>query len=173
MNQMDQLSSDINWDSLIILAAYGVLILMYLIVLKLLMRCLEQMFNKAPQAQNTVVDMDIRLEAANKHADDKNFMFDPYGVAVVIVKVFFSIAAIVAAYTIVMIKLNVLIATSGAVFIGVAVWRLNEWRKRGGAHKLEEYDEAFARMGGYNIGTLIFLVIAFILATVGLIVLPA
>lgn len=169
---MNELSSGSDWNSLLLFAAYGVLIFLYLIILKVLMNCIEQLTSKSTPATRSVIDVDIHREAANRHVDDKSHTFDAFGFAMTFLKLIISLGGIVAIFVLITIKLNVFFAFGISVLVGVIVWQFMEWRKGKGKEVIKHYEGIFIQIGGYNIGTLIFFVIALILVTVGLVLLP-
>lgn len=170
---MEELHAGTDWNSLIVFIAYGLLICLYLVTLKLLLNCIEQlMSSKNNPVRRSIIDVDIHREAANRHADDKTHMFDPYAFALTFLKIFILITGVAGIFIIITIKLNVFFAFGIAVLVGVIAWQLVQWHNRKGKEVVRRYENIFIKIGGYNIGTLIFFVIALVLITAGLILLP-
>lgn len=171
---MNNLSSAVEWDSLIFLAAYGVLILLYLVILKLLMNCIEQLTAKGSNTfHRSVIDVQIRQEAANLHTDDKTHTFDAFLLAMTFLKAVVLVVGLAGVFILVTLKLNIFFAFGVAALASVVAWQINLWRKGKGKDIIKRSEHIFIQVGGYNIGTLIFFIIALILVTAGLILLPS
>lgn len=170
---MHELGTGTDWNSLFLIMGYGVLIFMYLVILKVLMNCIEQiMSSKNNQHHRSIIDLDIRQEAANRHIDDKNHTFDAYAFALAFLKVAVAIGGVVGIFIILLLKFNVFLATGVFAFILIFTWQFMLWREAKGREIINKYETKFIEIGGYNIGTLFFFALALILVTVGLIALP-
>jgi hypothetical protein len=170
---MNELSSGVDRGSLLIIIAYCVLIALYLLILKVLLNFVEELMSKNRRgAQRSIIDVEIHEELANRHADDKTHTFDAYGFALNFLKVVIAFVGIVGGFLILVYKLNIFFALVAALLIAVVTWQFIQWKKGRGKEFIRRYENLFIRIGGYNLGTLIFFVIALLLVTVGLILLP-
>lgn len=165
--------SDSEGTALIYLFAYGILLLFYLIILKLFMNCIDELMTKHHSVSHrSVIDVQIRQEAANRHADDKTHTLDAYMIAVTFLKIVILVGMLTGIFVLLIIKLNIFFALGMAVLMGLIAWQLNTWRKGKGRDVVRRTEDIFIQMGGYSLGSLIILAIALILISIGLILLP-
>lgn len=169
---MNEMSSNLEWDTLLLFAAYGVLIFLYLIILKLLMNCIEQMSQKNIRTQRSVIDVDIHRDAGSRHADDKMRTFDAFYFALTFLKLAVAIGGVVGIFVLITLKLNVFFAFGIAALTGVGVGQFIQWKNGRGQEIMKRYDSLFTRMGGYSTVMFIFFLIALIVVTILLILLP-
>lgn len=133
-----------------ILLAYGLIILLYLIILRLMLNALQQLGEKH-RYQKTVVDADIH-RTMNDRIERSMDTFDIYSMAIVIAKG--GIAAVAMAAIIILLTLKVGIIATILVITGVVLclWTANRWLRsqekamniRGEIHK---YAQKFGSMG--------------------------
>lgn len=170
---MNNLSGNESGE-LIYLFAYGLLLLLYLIILKLFMNCIDELMSKSHTlSHKSVIDLQIRQEAANRHTDDKTHTFDAYRMAITFVKIVILLCTLTGIFVLLIIKLNIFFALGMAVLMGIVAWQVNNWRNGKGKEVVRRSEDVFIQMGGYSLGSLVILGIALILISVGLILLPA
>lgn len=169
---MNNLSSDASsWDYFLLFAAYGILILLYIVILKALMNCIEHMMSKNHHSQRSVIDVQIH-QNSKIHHDDKMKSFDFYPLALEFLKISLIIGGLVEIFVLITLKLNVFFAFGISVLVAGIGWQVHQWHNGGGHDLVAKYENVLIRIGGYNIVTLIFLFVAFIFVTIGLVLLP-
>lgn len=169
---MNEMSSGFEWDSLIVFAVYGVLIFLYLIILKMLMNCIEQMSQKNLRTQRSIIDVDIHRDAGSRHADEHMRTFDAFYLALTFLKLALALGGIFGIFILITLKLNVFFAFGIASAVGVAVGLFIQWKEGRGRDIMKRYDNLFARMGGYSTVMFVFFLIALAVVTIVLILLP-
>lgn len=171
---MIDFSSGIEIGSFFLFFVYGVLIVIYLAVLKAFVDCLGQFMTKHHTPHHrSVVDLGIRQEAANRHADDKTHIFDPFQLAITILKLFSIFGGIMAAFVIITLKFNVFFAFGVTALVALIVWQFINWQHGNrGRIIVRKYEKTIVQMGGHSVGAMILLFIALSLITLGLILLP-
>lgn len=110
-----------------LLLAYGFVILLYLIILRLLLNMIQQMGDKH-LTQRSVVDRDIHKMMDNR-VETSMHAFDVYTVALIIAKG--GIAALFMAAIIVLLSVKVgILATAMLIAIVITMlWGVNHWLK--------------------------------------------
>jgi hypothetical protein len=147
-----------NGISFPVLIAYGLLISLYLLILKLLLDLMQSLGNKH-HLQKTVIDVDIH-KTMTPDIDSSMQAFDVYSIAFVIAK--WGIAAVAMAVIIVLLSLKVgIIATALLIMIVITLlWGVNIYLKsREKPDDLRvKVQRVFEKSG--SIGTVILLAIA-------------
>lgn len=169
---MNEMSPGFEWDTLLLFAAYGVLIFLYLIILKLLMSCIKQMTQKNVRMQRSIIDVDIHRDAGSRHADDKMRTFDAFYFALAFLKLAVALGGVVGIFILITLKLNVFFAFGIAAAVGVLVGQVIRWKNGKGQEFMKRYDGLFIRLGGYSTAMFIFFLIALCVVTVALVLLP-
>lgn len=169
---MNSLSGN-ETTSLVYLFAYGILLLLYIVILKLFMNCIDELMTKSHSVvHRSIIDVQIRQEAANRHTEDKTHTFDAYMIAMTFLKIIILLGTLTGIFVLLIIKLNIFFALGTAVLMAVVAWQFNVWRNGKGKDLVKRSESVFIQLGGYSLGSLIILAIALILISVGLIILP-
>lgn len=120
---MDSFSS--NTPGLPILLAYGFLILIYLVILRLLLNLLQQMSNKH-RIQRSVIDSDIH-QTMSSNLDGSMQTFDAYPIAIVIAKGGIAAISMAAVIVLMVIKVGIVATASLVVIVVLFAWAVNHW----------------------------------------------
>jgi hypothetical protein len=152
-----------------ILLAYGLLILLYLLILKLLLNLLQQMGDKH-RIQKSVIDRDVH-RVMTPQVDSSMQTFDPYGVAIIIAKG--GITAISMAAVIILSVLKVgIVATALLVVIAVLfLWAINHWlkaREKAGSvrDEIRKYVQKSGSMGTIVLLSILLVVLLFVMIVI-------
>lgn len=165
---MNKLTDDsINWPTIV---AYALLIVLYFIILRLLLNCIQQL-TKKHRDQRSVIDADIHQESLETRVDDSMVGMDIYGRTIAFLRLVLITVAILGVALILAIKLNIILAVSICMLAGLITWRLLRWKKNvetGARYDIISFVlEKFVAIGG-NIGTVIFLMVALVITAFGL-----
>jgi hypothetical protein len=135
--------------------AYGILILLYLIILRLLLNLLQQMGDKHI-AQRSVIDRDIHRTMTN-HVETSMHAFDAYNIAIVIVKGGISAIAMAAIIVLLVIKFGFLATGVLIVIVVTVIYAVDHWlksREKPGSFRAEV--RKYVQKAG-SVGTIIML----------------
>jgi small-conductance mechanosensitive channel len=114
-----------NGLSFPILLAYGLLILLYLLILKLLINLLQQMGDKH-MLQRSVIDRDIHQTMTNR-VETSMHAFDIYSVAIVIAKGGIAVLAMAAVMVLLVLKVGVLATMLLVIVVILLLYAYNQW----------------------------------------------
>ncbi len=160
--------SGVDWA---VIVGYAVLILLYFVILRLLLNCIEQL-TKKHHTQKFAVDSDIHQENAETRIDDSMVGMDIYGRTIAFLRIVIAALAVLGVVIILAVKLNIILAVTISIVAGIVTWRLIHWKKRS-EHKYDIIEFVFDKLVsiGGNVGTAIFLVVALIVVALGLVLL--
>jgi hypothetical protein len=134
--------------------AYGVLIFLYLVILKLLLNLLQQM--GARQSQRSVVDRDIR-RTWNRRDESSMYAFDIYGASLVIAKGGIATIAMAAIIVLLVLKFGLLATGVLIVMVVVALYGVDHWLRSREKPDSVRAEIRRALRGAGSMGTIILL----------------
>lgn len=149
-----------NMPSMGIFLAYGLLILLYLFILRLLLNLIQRMGDKGAIGKS-IIDRDIHQTMTNE-VETSMHAFNAYNIAIIIVK--FAVAAIAmgAIEVIMVMKFGVLAAALLTVLVVLIAWAFNHWLKsKEEAHNIIGETRKFIANAG-SAGTVVLLTIALV-----------
>ncbi|MDB5184119.1 MAG: hypothetical protein JWO07_800 [Candidatus Saccharibacteria bacterium] len=151
--------------SLPVMLAYGLVILLYLVILRLLLNFLQQLSDKHHRHQS-IIDRGIR--AMKSHRIDGSMQaFDPYTIAVIIAKG--GIATISMAVVIVLLVTKVGPTATAALLVAVILvaWAVNHWLKSrekvGTIKEIRTYIQKSGSIGSVVVLSIALVVLLFIM----------
>lgn len=153
---------NINGDpvSASVLLAYGLLILLYLLILRLLLNLLQQMTNKHYTAKS-VIDRDIH-RVMNDNVETSMHAFNVYSLATLIVKAGVTTIAMAAIVVLLVVKVGIFATTLLVLICLILLWTLNQWlRRREKAGGLRQEIRKYTQRAG-SAGTVVLLSIALV-----------
>lgn len=116
-----------NGFSLPIFLAYGFIILIYLVILRLLLNLLQQMSDKHI-SQRSVIDRDIHRVMTND-VETSMQAFNAYNIAIVIAKGGIAAIAMAGVLVVLVLKFGILTAVLLVVMAVAILWAINHWLK--------------------------------------------
>lgn len=155
---MDSVADNgVTFSSLI---AYGILIFLYLVILRLLLNVLQQMSDKHI-LQKSVIDRDIHRTMTSR-VETSMHAFDVYSVAIVIAKGGIATLAMAAIIVLLVIKVGLLATVLLITIVILLLYGYSRWAKsREKAESLRgEIKKNLQKAGG--IGTILMLSIALV-----------
>lgn len=164
-NPHDSMFSD--WR---IMIAYAALVILYCVVLRLLLDCLNELMAKR-RTQRQAIDYDIHIESiAVEKAEEAMKPMDIYGKTVAVLRIFLLLISMIVLFIILVVKFNAILAFAIFALVGLLLWGMEKIRRRiGKMHQLDFLFETLTRAGG-NVITGLFLLVALVLVSFGLIV---
>lgn len=163
---METLANDTT--SLPMLLAYGLLILLYLLILKLLLNFLQQMGDKH-RTQKSVIDVDIH-NTMTPQVESSMHTFDVYSIAIVIAKGGITATAMAAIIVLLVLKVGILATALLILIVIVFLWGLNHWlnhrEKVGTIREIRRYVQKSG-----SVGSVVMLSIALVVVLFGMILL--
>jgi hypothetical protein len=147
--------------SLPVMLAYGLIILLYLVILRLLLNFFQQMSDK--HAQRSIIDRSIH--AMRTHRVDSSMQaFDPYSIAIAITKG--GIATLATAVVIVLLieKLGFEATVTVLIMVIIVAWTANRWLRSREKVGIVREARKYLQRGG-SVGSVIALsvLLAFVL----------
>ncbi len=161
---MDPLSN--NTSNLWVFMGYGVLIFLYLVILRLLLNFIQQLGHKY-RTQKSVVDVDIHRTMTPK-IDDSMTAFDPYSIAMAVVKGALAVGGIALVLAILVIKLGVIATGLILVIVILLLWAVSHWLHQKEDSSFRHQVSRFVKTGG-NAISVTLLLIALALVTIALV----
>lgn len=110
-----------------VVAVYGFIIVLYLIILKLLLNALQQLTDKDSE-KRSIVDMQIH-RTTQAQIEESMHTFDISAAAMVIAKAAFVVVALAAVIVIVVVKVGYVPALLLAGIVGGSLWLVRTWMK--------------------------------------------
>lgn len=145
---------------------YCILIFIYLVILRLLLNFLQQLTQKN-RTQRSIVDVDIH-EAMNPRMDDSMRAFDPYPLAIVVVRATMAVIGMAIVLLVSYVKIG-LLGTAGLVIAAILLsWAYSRWINQHNKTELSRSVQHFVQTGGSYV-SVILLFIALGLVTVALV----
>ena len=153
-----------------VMLAYAILVILYCIVLRLLLDCLSELLAKR-RTQRMAIDYDIHVESeAVEKAEEAMKPMDIYGKTVAVLRMFIILLSMIILFVILMVKFNIILAFAIFASVGLLLWGLEKARRSlGKNHQVAYFMDMIATAGG-NAITGLFLVVALVLISFGLIV---
>ena len=143
-----------------VLIAYGFLIFLYLVILRLLLNLLQQMGDKHV-LQKSVIDRDIHSTMTNR-VETSMHAFDVYSVAIVIAKGGIATLAMAAIIILLVIKVGILATILLIAIVIMLLYAYNRWTKsRERAESLRGEIKKNIQKAG-SMGTIVMLSIALV-----------
>lgn len=158
MVAMDSLAN--SGVSFPIFLAYGLLILIYIFILRLLLNLLQQMGDKH-SIQRSVVDRDIHQTMTHR-VETSMHAFDVYGIAIVIAKGGIATITMATIIIILVIKFGLIVTAFLVSGVVLTLWAINHWLsslQKPGSLRAEMH-KFFQNAGG--VGTIITLSIVLV-----------
>lgn len=143
-----------NSISLGVFIAYGILIFLYLVILKLLLNLLQQM--GARQAQRSVVDRSIR-RAMTRKDESSMYAFDIYSISLVVAKGGIATIAMAAIIILLVLKFGLLATGVLIIMVVVALYGVDHWLRSREKPDSVRAEIRRALKGAGSMGTIILL----------------
>lgn len=147
--------------------AYGFLILLYLMILKLLLNVMQRMGDRH-LAQRSIIDRDIRRVMTNR-VETSMQTFDVYSVALIIAKGGIATLAMAAVIVMMTLKFGPLATGALVVMVIAILYAVNRWlrsREKPGSVRAElrKQVQKFGSMGAIIMLSLTLVILLFVMA---------
>jgi len=155
-----------NGISFPVLLAYGMIILLYLVILRLLLNLLQQMGDKH-RTQRSVIDVDVH-RTMTPQVDSSMHAFDIYSIAIVIAKGGIAMVAMAAMIVLLAIKVGILATVLIVAMVVLCLWTVNQWlrsREKVGSigGEMRKYVQKSGSMGTVVLLSIVLVVLLFIM----------
>ncbi len=158
-----------NGVSLPILLAYGLLILLYLVILRLLLNFLQQLGSKH-RTQRSIIDVDIH-NTMTPRVDSSMQTFDVHSIANTIARGIVTVVAIAILLVLAVIKIGILATIILLAIIVLCLYAINQLLRQMSKTEIMKSVHKYTQLGGGNTGAILLLSIALVVVLFLLVVL--
>jgi hypothetical protein len=153
--------------SLPILIAYGILILLYLVILKVLLNLLQQLGSKH-RTQRSVIDVDIH-NTMTPHVDSSMQTFDVRSIANIIARGIVTVTAMAILIVLSVIKIGFLATVVLISIVILCMWAINQLLRQMSRTEIMKTVHKYTQLGGGNTGAIVLLSIGLVVVLFGLV----
>jgi hypothetical protein len=153
---MESLSGSTTTSNFWVFVGYGILIFLYLVILRLLLNFIQQLGQKY-RTQKSVVDVDIHRTMTPK-IEDSMIAFDPYSIAMTVVKGAMAIIGMAIAIIILVLKLGVVATGLILVTAVLLLWAVNHWLRQRDSSSFRHRVNHFIKTGGNAVSVTVLVI---------------